>query len=146
MQPKWKHVACIGDKDPIAFGGGFVYIDTLGNYCPEMTIFVPATEDIWEKMFGESPVAIYRIVLENDSTKEWWFNILDRVASWTGISLLELQQMVLSECLEEVALVYMYLFNYFGAQEFDSDGPEYLTENEAYVKYANELRFSLKRK
>ena len=48
-QPSWKCIGHIGDVDPIAYGGGFVYIDETGIYPPELTYFEPAEDSDWQE-------------------------------------------------------------------------------------------------
>lgn len=63
-QPQWKLAGHVGDIDPIAFGGGFVYVDETGVYPPEMTYFEPAPDEEWHKLGDKVPVQIYRVVLD----------------------------------------------------------------------------------
>jgi hypothetical protein len=64
QQPSWKCIGHVGDCDPIAHGGGFIYIDTTGVYGPEMTWFEPAPDDDWHKTEGATPLQVYRLMLE----------------------------------------------------------------------------------
>ena len=54
QQPRWKNVGHIGDVDPIAHGGGFVYEDSTGVYCPEMTYFETLDDGTWVRMRGNT--------------------------------------------------------------------------------------------
>jgi hypothetical protein len=138
MQPRWKFVGSIGDVDPIAYGGGFVYEDELGNYSPEMDFLEPAPDGVWEKMGDKTPLHVFRIILENDATAEWWYERLDGVAKFVGCPVEELQQMAKSDVVMEKALLYQDLVHYFGFDNFDPE-PLSWTEGEAYIKYASEM-------
>lgn len=85
QQPTWRNIGHVGDVDPIAYGGGFVYEDETGVYCPEMAYFEPAPDE-------DSPLHVYRVLLERDSTQEWWYADLSSVASYAGLTLGEAQR------------------------------------------------------
>ena len=38
QQPDWDVVGCVGDASPLIYGGGFVYVDKTGVYCPEVEL------------------------------------------------------------------------------------------------------------
>ena len=63
-QPKWKCIGHIGDVDPIAYGGGFVYVDETGIYPPELTYFEPASDEDWKENEDKAKLQEYRIVLD----------------------------------------------------------------------------------
>lgn len=69
QQPEWKNVGHIGDVDPIAHGGGFVYVDTTGVYPPELTWFEPGSDEQWHKTEGKTPLQVYRTVLDRPRFK-----------------------------------------------------------------------------
>jgi hypothetical protein len=137
-QPQWQFIGHVGDIDPISHGGGLIYKDTTGKYCPEMTWFEPAPEEEWKEKGELAKVTIYRILLENDSTKEWWYKSLNTIAEWSGISYETLLDLSTSPDPMEKAWVYEQLLRYFGPENFDSD-PTKMTEAEAEEKYAIEL-------
>lgn len=143
QQPKWKFVGGIGDIDPIAHGGGFIYEDSTGVYCPEMTYFEPASDDTWHKLRGNTPLTVYRILIERDSTKEWWYAKLDVIASYTGQSIEDIQHHASGSTMER-AMLYSDLISYFGAHEFDSY-PTKTTEGKAYFRYWREMKQNLNR-
>jgi hypothetical protein len=140
QQPQWQIVAHIGDVDPIAHGGAFVYEDKTGAYVPEMSWFQPGTDREWSELGGATPLKIYRILLEKDSTCEWWFKDLERIARYTGIPYTRLIILAFGSTREKAEL-YEHLLRFFGPYEFDSD-PITMTEDEAYTKYAEEMEFS----
>jgi hypothetical protein len=135
MQPQWKYLDTIGDRDPITNWGGFVYVDELGNYDPELVWF---ESDYNGSCYEITNVRISRIILERNSLEEWWYDKLQSVADFSGCPLEELQQMAISNVYLEKALLYAYLLSYFGAYEFDQE-PITLTEDEAYRKYSLEI-------
>jgi len=137
-QPVWKCIGRVGDVDPIAYGGGFIYKDETGVYGPEMTHFEPLPDEEWHKTEGKTPVNVYRVLLES-GTREWWYEKLDAIASYTGQSLEELQADAVSPNPITLAFLYGSLISYFGVEEFDSY-PVVITEDEAYTKYVEEMK------
>ena len=140
-QPVWKYAGHIGDTDPIAYGGGYVYTDKTGVYAPELTWFEPAPDEEWHKTEGTTPLQVYRVMLERDSTAEWWYDKLESIASYIGQTLEDVQIMAKSSNPVELAQLYSDLFSYFGVHEFDSY-PNTMTEDEAYAQYAEEMKAS----
>lgn len=136
-QPNWKHVGSIGDRDPIAYGGGFIYEDTTGVYAPEVTYFEPAPDEEWHKTEGKTPVTVYRFVLERDPRSEWWWERLAEVASYTTRTIEHCQADAFGTP-QQQAQLYSDLISYFGAEEFDSYSTT-MTEDEAYERYAAEM-------
>lgn len=137
-QPIWKFAGHIGDIDPIAYGGGFIYTDETNVYCPEMTWFEPASDEEWHKTEGQTPVQVYRVLLEKDSEMEWWYSRLSEIASYAGQAVQELQRIAHSSNPVELASLYSSLIGYFGIANFD-EYPTAITEDEAYRKYAGEM-------
>lgn len=91
QQPIWKLIGHTGDIDPIAYGGSFVYIDETGVYCPEMAFFEPGSDEQWHETEGATPLQVYRILLERNSEREWWYEKLSSIATFTGQALEDLQ-------------------------------------------------------
>jgi hypothetical protein len=141
QQPEWKCVGHIGDRDPIAHGGGFVYEDTTGVYDPEITWFEPAPDEDWHKTEGKTPVEVYRFIIERIPEREWWYDKLDDVARSCGRTA-EDYIVEASGTVMERAMLYMDLIGYFGAFEF-CQYPITMTEDEAYERYAEEMKLSL---
>ena len=142
-QPVWKCVGHIGDVDPIAYDGGFVYVDETNVYGPEMTYIVAGSDSDWETLGGKTPAMLYRIMLESSepNTPEWWYSKLGSIAEFTGIPLMELETMAQSKDPLTLASVYAVLIAYFGPHEFDSY-PSKLTEDEAYEKFSEEIKLA----
>lgn len=105
-QPVWKFKGHCGDVDPIAHGGGFVYEDATGVYAPEMTWFEPAPDEDWHKTEGQTPVSIYRVCIERDSTKEWWYSKLGNVASCLGATVEEVQGWASGDTMSQAQLYF----------------------------------------
>lgn len=138
QQPIWKCIGHIGDVDPIAYGGGFVYADETNVYGPELTYFEPASDEDWHQTEGKTPLQVYRIMLES-GPREWWYGELEDVAQSTGLDVSVYLADVQSNDPMRLARLYEDLIRHFGAHEFDSY-PVTLTEDEAYSKYAEEMK------
>jgi hypothetical protein len=139
QQPVWKFTGHIGDVDPIAYGGAFVYQDETGVYGPEMTFFEPASDEQWHNLEGQMPVTVYRILLERNSENEWWYEKLSTVATYIGQTVADLQDIAKGTNTLALAQLYSDLISYFGAHQFDSY-PVTMTEDEAYARYAMEMK------
>ena len=138
-QPEWQYIGRIGDQDPIAYGGGFVYEDKTGVYAPEITWFEPAPDRDWHETGGKTPLAIYRLIIERDSKSEWWYDKLSDVANSNGLTIEDLQKLAHSGETMPRAALYWDLLGYFGPYQFDQE-PVTMTEDEAYEKYAEEMK------
>jgi hypothetical protein len=141
-QPKWKPIGHIGDVDPIAHGGGFVYEDQTGVYAPEMAWFEPSPDEQWHRLQGNTPLSVYRILIERDPASEWWYERLDEVARFCGRSIEDAQRLANGNIIER-AFLYDALIHYFGTENFDSY-PTQTTEGKAYFRYWREMRQSLR--
>lgn len=114
-QPQWKRIDNLGDVHPIDYGGFFVYVDRTGVYAPEVELLdSPDSDDAPEGW------TIHRAIIEKDPAGEWWFPKLGEVAASIDMDVSELERMAISESVVTRAMVYQYLFSYFGAHEFDS--------------------------
>jgi hypothetical protein len=138
-QPTWKCIGHIGDVDPIAYGGGFVYIDETGVYDPVLIYFEPASDEDWHKLGDKAQVSEYRIVLEKDSTREWWYKNLESIASYTGMPLEEVLIYANSNDPVVKAQLYADLISYHGVENFHSY-PCVMTEEVAYDRYKEEFK------
>lgn len=167
-QPKWKYAGHVGDVDPIAYGGGFVYVDETGVYPPELVYFEPATDEQWQATEGNSPVTIYRLCLEPPRFKtltdkgrsaltsaadlpplqrgdtwewheEWFVRSLDSVAQSCGTTKFQLLRLLFSKDPRQLAFAYDTLIQHFGPFEFDQY-PITMTEEEAYERYKEEMQ------
>ena len=139
-QPVWKLVGHVGDVDPIAHGGGFIYEDETGRYAPEMTLFVPGSDEEWKDKAGATPCQVFRILLERESAKEWWFEDLTKIAQYIGATLEEVLALANGNS-QQKGLLYQVLIQYHGAENFD-ESPQTLTEDEAYAKFKLEMSYA----
>ena len=172
-QPSWKCVGHIGDIDPIAYGGGFVYQDETGVYPPELTYFEPLSDEEWKNSRESTPLTIYRLVLDPPRFKtltelgkrtilasdlppsergktwewynEWYVDKLPSVAQTCGVTPLRLLRELFSRKPLTRAMAYQELIAYFGPFEFDQY-PLQMTEGEAYAHYAEEMKLVRTRK
>jgi hypothetical protein len=169
-QPSWKCIGHIGDVDPIAYGGGFVYIDETGIYPPELTYFEPAEDSNWQENGKQSKLQKYRVVLDAPRFKtltdkgkrecfgtkelpanqrgntwywysEWYVKDLVSVANACGTRAFSLLRDLMSRNPMRRAFAYESLIRYFGVHEFDSY-PRTLTEGEAYARFAEEMKLA----
>ena len=178
-QPEWKYAGHIGDVDPIAYGGVFVYTDASGVYPPELTYFDPAPDEQWQETKGKTPLTIYRVsldrcdIMRDSSTPNGeyliphgfstrtdlphpilsyreWFDSWDEppsrttckladVADTMNIHVSELRQMFCVENPMVRARAYQTIAEYYGWENLDSY-PITMTEDEAYAKYAEEIK------
>ncbi len=169
-QPEWECVGHIGDVDPIAHGGGFVYRDTTGVYAPCLAYFEPGSDEDWHKTEGATPLQVYRLGLDpprfktfmygsHDQSKladpssrgtvwrwynEWFVEDLPSVASSAGTTACKLLRLLFSNSPMDRASAYQDIIGHFGAYEFDQY-PLTMTEDEAYAKYEAEMKLSLGR-
>jgi hypothetical protein len=168
QQPEWEYAGHVGDVDPIAYGGGFVYADKTGVYPPELTWFEPGSDEEWKDKEGETPLQVYRLVLDpprfktltaegarhgyrtedlpaSDRGKTWhwyeeWFVAdLGKVAQSCNVTKFQLLRELFSKVPQRRALAYDSLIHHFGVHEFDQY-PITMTEDEAYAKYAEEMK------
>jgi hypothetical protein len=136
-------VTSIGDRDPIAYGGAFVYVDETGVYPPEMTVFEPAYEEEWDNDGENSILRIYRIILEPNVKNEWWYEKLADVSQWSGLPVEYYHEMLEGEgSIGIKAMAYNDLIEYFGFENFDFY-PEEMTATAAYDRYFKEMKESL---
>lgn len=135
-QPRWKFACGIGDINPIDYGGGIVYQDTTGVYDPELVYFEPASDKEWHNDKKNCKVTIYRLILERDITREWWYKELPEIAKYAGFEVKDIKP---DMSIQDKAILYSDLISYFGAYEFDQY-PIVMTQREAEVRYRKELK------
>jgi hypothetical protein len=70
-QPKWELIGQLGDKDPISYGGYFIFRDTTGVYAEEAEYLIVPDDDDEEDdeeeevvEEGEGKYIVYRFILE----------------------------------------------------------------------------------
>jgi len=155
QQPKWKLIVNLGDANPIAYGGVFVYRDETGIYPPEME----KLESI-ENAFGEpTKWEVHRVVLDQckirpgsarlipakydpatwthpiASYDEWFNDSLSSVADFAGIPVDELREMFCSSDPVTLAFAYQAVFNYHGWDNGDSYPLTFTDEDELKERY-----------
>ncbi len=104
----------------------------------------PSSDELWHELGEKTPLDVYRILLEKDSTREWWYEKLGEIKTFTGQTLQQLINDAANPDSLVRAWVYDSLIRYFGVEEFDSY-PLRMTEDEAYERYASEMKLSLSR-
>jgi hypothetical protein len=161
-QPKWKYVGNLGDKDPIEYGGLFVFVDETGVYAPEMERL--EMDDDSEMDEDKQRFTVHRVCLdrctwidgvlsENKFHPEhtaWWATpeserkerpqdstYLKNVADCCGTSSEDLIQMFCSDDPIERAQAYRDVLDYHGWENGDSYPLTGLTRTEAEKRYAD---------
>jgi hypothetical protein len=153
-QPKWKLVANLGDKDPITYGGFFVYVDETGVYPPEAEILETYDDD-------ESLWRIYRFPLEDctyacpikrpsvnvhmtgtlsdnrfhPTLSAWFDGKLLPVARYTGQTIRELIEAFCSDDPCKRAFAWQALGEYYGMANLDEYPIELTSRAEVEARY-----------
>ena len=155
-QPKRAYVANLGDRNPIEYGGAFVYVDTTGVYAPEMEILEEPCEDN-----PTGPYTVYRVCLEphtftrgilsdnpyHPEHPAWYWYDADKwhkaglldVCDSSDIPQSELIGLLCNPDPIKRATGYQYLIGRYGAHEFDGD-PLSLTRGEVSRRYRTEIK------
>lgn len=136
-QPKWKTVAHIGDVSVVEHGGGYVQVDELGKYPPELWLWFPPCEDD-KNSYG----SIVTVIFERDPESEWFWteDSLQSVADYADWELWDLKGALKGDDLRQKAHAYQDLVSYYGADNFG--GADELTYGEAsklFAKLAKQL-------
>jgi hypothetical protein len=143
QQPEWELVGTIGDRNPVEYGGGYVFRDKTGVYAPELEYVQPIECDD-----GSAGVFAYRVVLEKHNhylgilsdnpyhpeLSVWYADKLDGVCKTCDG---DRDEMIGNLCGDDpVARAWAYetLADYFGWDEFDHY-PLTLTADEAEKRY-----------
>jgi hypothetical protein len=138
QQPEWKCVGSFGDVDPIAYGGGFIYEDTTGVYAPEVTLFIPGSDEKWKEKEGKTPLEVRRFIIERTPQDEWWWDKRADLAGFMGGTVAEFEEDAVNGSLRQQANIYQSIGQYYGFDNFDAE-PRTMTEDEAYEKYKEEM-------
>lgn len=135
-QPVWKYLANLGDASPLWHGGAFVMEDTTGVYPPELWIYEEETRT-------RSTILLEPVIPCPDMPGQysdnrfhpkhpaWWSDELESVASFQGMEIAELADMLTSDEPIERAVGYQRLAEYFGTYEFDQYPDKFTSEEEA---------------
>lgn len=142
-QPEWELVGTIGDRNPVEYGGGYVFRDKTGVYDPEVEYVEPIETDD-----GSAGVFAYRVVLESHTYVNgilsdnkfhpdkavWYADDLDRVCETCDCDRDELIGNLCGDDPVARAWAYETLASYFGWHEFDHYHLT-LTADEAEKRY-----------
>ena len=126
MQPQWQCVAQLGDRNPIDYGGLWVFEDTTGVYDPECEALI--VDD------GDDTLTAYRYILESCTYIDgvlsdnkfhpdhaaWFADGLPNMASYVGRSVAELTALFCSADSRERAEAWRIVGDYYGYENLDS--------------------------
>lgn len=144
QQPEWELVGTIGDRNPVEYGGGYVFRDKTGVYAPEVEWIEPYDDSV-------PSVMVYRVPMERHTYVDgilsdnpyhpdkavWYADDLQFVCRYCGCDCDELIGNLCGDDPVARAWAYETLASYHGWHEFDHY-PLGLTADEAerrYVKY-----------
>ena len=146
-QPIWKCIAQLGDKNPLDYGGKWLFVDTAVDhpYPPEVEVLEVPDE-------GDGNRTIYRYILEpctwidgvlsnnefHPNHPAWFAKDIGGVASTTGMTQEELVELLCSDDPIQRAHGYDAVVSYFGIDEFDQY-PIQLTLDEVRLRYNDPL-------
>lgn len=146
-QPEWKFIANLGDVNPLAYGGLFVYIDETGVYPPEMERieededYDPDPEDEEEDASQDSDdeprfYIVHRVVLDKcePNHKEWFSDSLDSVCASMDYDRAELDADLCSDDPIRLANAYRAILDHHGWENMDQY-PDRITHAEALERY-----------
>jgi hypothetical protein len=149
-QPEWKFIANLGDVNPLEYGGYFIFEDTTGVYQPEAELYMP--EDKLAYRFSLDKLTIWagHLIPEGFNRRmdlphpvydyiEWFDGDIKSIASFVGLSYLELMSMFSSDDICVRARAYQAIGDYHGYDNLDSY-PLELTEEEAEKRYSSYLK------
>lgn len=165
-QPKWKLIANLGDRNPIDYGGYFVYIDETGVYDPEAELLEVTNENDCEATeWSVYRFSLERCTLENGILSDnkyhkdhaAWFakpereraerpqdtTYLKNVADCMGMELEALQAMFCSDNPIERAHAYRCVGEYHGFENLDSYPLTFTDRAEVEARYAEEIASKL---
>lgn len=146
QQPEWELVGTIGDRNPVEYGGGYIFRDKTGVYQPEVEYIEPmeyAPED-----GSGTGITVNRVVLEKHTYIDgilsdnkyhpdkpvWYADKLDSVCRCCDCDRDEIIGQLCSEDPVARAWAYETLASHFGWHEFDHY-PLTLTADEAEKRY-----------
>ena len=137
-QPSFHCIANLGDATPIEYGGAFLLVDRLGNYCPELWIIEPWSAecavnepdcpDSWGQLSRVSIEPLHRIGADKVGDNCYhvdspaWFGTAENVAalaSFTGHAVDDMVQAMVSSGVVTRARAYLEMVGYWGSVEFD---------------------------
>jgi hypothetical protein len=156
-QPNWKLVANLGDRNPIDYGGYFVYEDTTGVYEPEAELLISPDSDEspegWQayRFSLDKCTFIDGILSDNKFHPEHpaWFAepeseketrpqdtiYLSNVCSYAGIEQEQLIEWLCGDDIPARAEAYRVIGEYHGFDNFDSYPLTFKTRAEVEARY-----------
>jgi hypothetical protein len=146
QQPEWELVGTIGDRNPVEYGGGYVFRDKTGVYDPEVEWVEPMDG---APKNGVTPcMTVYRVPMErhtyidgilsdnphHPALSVWYADDLDSLCRCCDCDRDEMIENLCSTDPVANAWAYETLASYHGWYEFDQD-PLTLTADEAEKRY-----------
>jgi hypothetical protein len=142
QQPEWELVGTIGDRNPVEYGGGYVFRDKTGVYDPEVEYVQPNGDE------PEAGVTVYRVPMErhtyidgilsdnpyHPALSVWYADDLDSLCRCCDCDRDEMIENLCSTDPVANAWAYETLASYHGWHEFDHY-PLNLTADEAEKRY-----------
>ncbi len=145
MQPNWKLVAQLGDKNPIEYGGYFIYEDTTGVYPPEGELLISPEDDSgkWEiRRFILEPCTFIDGILSDNkyhpNHPAWFARDLKSVADFGGMAIDQLVLDLIGDEIHAKAQAWRLIGEYHGFDNLDSY-PLYFKRSEVEARYKEEL-------
>jgi len=150
QQPIWKFLDNLGDKNPLEYGGYFIFEDTTGVYFPEGEIYNPDMKDVYRFSLDKLSLWSGHLIPYNFHKRddlphkisdyiEWFDDTLNMVAKYNGILLDELQQMFTTDDILVRAQAYRMLGEYHGFDNLNQY-PLALSSKEAKTRYNKYLK------
>lgn len=164
-QPKWRLIANLGDRHPIAYGGAFVYRDLTHVYTEECEYFdaPPDNVDIWtvyrftldrceQITLGTKYLLVpfgfpQRTDLPHDILNyvQWFSDSIESIADNQGIKADELRADFCSADPIKRAFAYLAVGQYEGFDNLDSYPLTFKKQTEMRRRYKSELRSKIVR-
>lgn len=153
-QPTWEFVEQLGDNDPIAYGGHFLFRDTTKQCDPESEILICPDDSEIEETEDDDEIGEWRVyryslpkctyengVLSNNrfhpNYSAWFADDIESVASFIGMPTKELIELLCGFSITGRAMAYNAIAEYFGHSNFD-DYPLVLKKrSEVEERYSN---------
>ena len=165
-----KFIANLGDKNPLSYGGYFIYEDAHTTSRPGHKRWRAQDWSPKEVRYSavllvpvdDAPYLVYRFELEClklvggflvpmrydpswhhplEKYDEWFSDSIPKMAAYAGVSEDELRKAFTSQNPHELAFAYELVGNYHGLENLDSD-PLSLTQEQVEKQFKEELRRS----
>jgi hypothetical protein len=140
-QPVWKYVGCLGDVNPVDYGGALVFEDTTGVYAPECLDIEPEEDDnggmvkwVLRRWIVEPcTVNAAGVVSDNPFHPDhaaWFDDKLASLADSYGIDREEFVAMLTGSDVMDRARAWADIGYYFGKDNLDGYPMEYTNRGE----------------